>query len=397
MTICIDQLPPELRRIQFAQSNVLCELDKVQRLRESCLPEGLAFYAGRVLEASAHEVVARLKFKPSNKAFDNLELMAATGCVDDGYLACGHALRRIATDARHMLRPIGGDEQDTIIALLQLWIEWLAHFITGQAYGETPAQLSTPWSAATEMVRSLVDGSPEQLNNWVDDRGLPDTRLLKDSSTAAFLCERITDARHPAADALTLMCADKFKSVRFLQLRALYLSRNHRAQEAISYLLPTLRRRFGDDAETLGILGGASKNLWLKDRNLDRLQDARKYYQRTPGDGKSSYYLLINAAATALWLGEEPQARALAYQSQERLKEFGLNSQWAHSPLASYWIVATLAEAQLIGRNFKLAKKLYERAKALDHTGGRWTRTQEQLRVHLEFLSDARALLASLV
>lgn len=392
------QLPPELCRIRFAESDIPNELAHVAFLRAHQMPEGMAFYAGRILEATAHEVVKRLGLNPSDKAFVNVDLIGATGQIADGYLACGHALRRIANDARHLLRPIGTDEQDTVIALLQIWLEWLTHFVRGDTADATPSAMPVEWSEAVMMIRALVDGSLTKLNEWVHPQGDADNRLLAESTTAAFLCERLTDARHPAAENLIARCLQRFGSQkRFRQLRALHLSRNGRAAEAIEHLRPVLRWKYGDNSETLGILGGACKNLWLKDRDLTHLQNARSYYARTPGEGRSNYYLLVNAAATSLWLRDEAGARTFAHQALQDLGNFGLTDQWARSPLANFWMVATLAEVHLIMGNTKLAKDLYDRARSLDHTNGRWTRTQEQLRIHLEFLPNAQQVMQSMI
>ena len=53
-------------------------------------------------------------------------------------------------------------------------------------------------------------------------------------------------------------------------------------------------------------------------------------------------------------------------------------------------MVATLAEANFLAEKYAIAFALYEQACTFDVTGGRWARTIEQLRLHLESLSDPK-------
>jgi hypothetical protein len=395
--IDIKEVPTSYNVIRFPGSDLALELGKLATLQGKGLSEAVAFYAGRVVEASAEDMAKRLGYTAALSLAEHMDLIGLSGRIDDGYLACGNALRRIGNHARHLDRAITGDEEATIIAMLQLWLESYQIFINNDVERCDGNLALKDWSGMTPIVRLLACGGKAELESLIAPDGSVDHHLLTEATMAAFVGERFTDARLPAAQALTAKCMTKFpRDKRVQQIRALFLSRNGRAEEAIMVLKRVLKWKKGQDIETLGILGGAFKNLWLKDGDSGKLAEANRYYTRTPDDRSSSYYLLINAAATALWLGQAEEARAHAFQAIEALKKFGVTEQWALSSETSYWLVATLAEAQLIWGKVKPAQRLYEHARNIDNMGGRWARTLEQLNIHLRFLPNARGQMEAL-
>lgn len=392
MTWHIDRtaLPSAPRLRDYPQFVIEAELDKLNTIREAGLPDAAAFYAGRIVEATCTDIISRLglrtsKSSSSESLHTTLDLIANSGRIDDGVVACANVIRRIGNHARHMDRPILAGEEPTIIALLQLWVEsWIA-FVKSNP-GATLLQESN-WSELTPLMRQLVGGEPDQLASLFDANGACPSGFIDEPTLAGFLAERTVDAVMPQADGLTQELVRRFPKVkRVQQIRALFLSRNARAAEAIKVLEPVVRWRYGDDRETLGILGGAYKNLWIETQDNAHLQRAHSYYRRAPCDGESGYYLLINAAATGLWLGDTAQARAQAYAAEENLKRYGIDETYLLGTDYVYWLTATLAEAKLLMGKVKPALRLYEHAQRTDRSGGRWKRTCTQLAVHLRYL-----------
>lgn len=376
---------------RFSGTDLANELNKVASVTGRSLPDAVAFYAGRIVEVSVEDSVKRLGYRSADSVAEHLDLIGMSPRIDDGYLACGNALRRISNHARHMDRPILDDEEATIIAMLQLWLEWYWGFIGQNVMSTEGTSVLRDWSTMTPTMRILVRGNKNELQGLVNSDGSLDSHLFDEATIAAFIGERLTDAQLPAAEAVTQNAVYLFqKDKRLRQVRALFLSRNDRSEDAVFELNRVLRWKYGQDSETLGILGGAYKNLWMKNGVDSHLLEAHRCYASVPQDGKTNYYLLINAAATALWLGRLEDARSCAFQAVEALKKFGVTEKWALSANSNYWLVATLAEAQLIWGKTKSACNLYARAKAIDKTEGRWMRTCEQLKIHLRFLPDIR-------
>lgn len=156
--------------------------------------------------------------------------------------------------------------------------------------------------------------------------------------------------------------------VRLRQLMALALARTGASRLARG-LLEELVAAGVVDEETLGLLARACKDLWEESTDPvvarqfltlahDRYAEA---YRRWGG-----YWSGINAATTALLLGDETGAALLA----GRLRARCLQLRESAAPGEAYWIVATLGEASLLLRRWDEAEAWYREAVDLGH--GRW-------------------------
>ncbi|MCC8395830.1 hypothetical protein LJ656_24910 [Paraburkholderia sp. MMS20-SJTR3] len=368
---------------------LLDELKKLARLHLAGLPDAVAFYAGRIVEGLASAALQIHHLYAGSTVIESLDTLALSGKVSDGALLCGHAIRRLANEARHLERSVLVDEEATIVALLQLWVEWFV-----SACGASTASQSfswNDWSSRTPMLRTLAAGSqPEMVAlSTHEDQLQP---LLADSATAAFVAERLVDCNAATADRFTRAAKDRFPhNRRITQIRALHFSRAQNPEQAIRLLLPLRNgnpRRL--DIETIGILGGAYKTRWLQSRISAHLKCAYDTYTLPVADAPRSHYLQINIAATALWMDKAALARSHAQAAIDLLAEQKITSDEALEGTVNYWMVATLAEAQLLVGNDWLASVLYAKASATDNPTGPWARTAAQLRVHLEFLPKTR-------
>ncbi len=161
--------------------------------------------------------------------------------------------------------------------------------------------------------------------------------------------------------------------MRLRQLEALYWSRRGSTEGAAAHLhkarqaLETLRPGGSPaDEETHGILGGVYKRLseleaavpsWLR-RCHEEYRRGWELSQQT------NNYLGINAASTALWLGEKEEANRLAAevrQTLDALREALRTSEGGPRTL-TYWDQATLAEACLLLGDLERSRTLYAEA-----------------------------------
>ncbi|WP_201697763.1 tetratricopeptide repeat-containing protein [Paraburkholderia hiiakae] len=372
-------------QIRVGPETLLDELAKLAKLQTAALPDAVAFFAGRVLEGLAASATQAFQLRPAETVIENLDALALTGRIDDGILMCAHAIRRLANEARHLERSIGVDEEATIVALLQIWIEWYLSAADGAADAHTADW--NDWSSRTPVLRTLAFGARDAIIAPTTNEAL--TPLLADASTAAFAGERLIDCRTPAAEAFTRAAIDRYpRNRRVVQVRALHFSRTGHIDQAERLLLPIRNgnpRRL--DAETVGILGGAYKNKWMHTRNVKHLQSAWQTYGLSFPGAADSYYLTINVAATALWLGKNGEARSKAQATLELLDQRGIAPTLALEQHVSYWMTATLAEALLLVGDSWKASMLYSKAKQLDSLGGQWSRTAAHLSLHLDRLN----------
>ena len=151
--------------------------------------------------------------------------------------------------------------------------------------------------------------------------------------------------------------------LRLRQLRGLALARSGAAERA-NRAMRELIAEGHQDGETLGILARTHKDLAA--RATERVERARHLeeaflaYQRgyeaaiRLRNDEGAYFTGINAASLSLLLGETRRARELAGAVRARCRE---QLDRSGAP-ASYWLLATLAEAALV---------LGERAEAAEH------------------------------
>lgn len=151
------------------------------------------------------------------------------------------------------------------------------------------------------------------------------------------------------------LLAGQAPTLRVRQLRAFALRKRERFDEAIP-LLETLAREYPTDAETIGLLAGSYKALWLKagDKNL-----ARKAYQLHSDMYARQHDVFngINAAALALHCGDKPRMYQYAGEVVDALLK---------RPVAGLdrWDLASLGEGFLLMERLDHARDWYGQAAA---------------------------------
>ena len=188
---------------------------------------------------------------------------------------------------------------------------------------------------------------------------------------------------------------------RLRQLRGLALARSGALRRANRELLD-LRARGCIDGETLGLLARTHKELGLgasdAEERAKHLKSAYEIYRAGYDESTKlgavfdGYYTGINAAATALLLGDRDLACQIA-SDVERLCLQALGGS-ADSPGADYWTKATLAEAALICGDLESAEQRYAAASlAAGRRYGDISSTRHQARLLLEHLGESPAWL----
>ncbi len=147
------------------------------------------------------------------------------------------------------------------------------------------------------------------------------------------------------------------RSLRPQQLRALALARLKRWKDA-RQILGELYEAGERDPETLGIYARTWMDRYDETGDTVALRKSRDLYAEAFAAAPKDYYTGINAASKSVFLGELDTAATYAAKVEAIVGT-------AAKP-GDYWHTATVAEVQLIRRNFDAAAKLYASAVAMN-------------------------------
>jgi len=346
------------------------DLDAINRALAGDMPEAAIFYCGRALEVTSARAISSLNLDPGMQVFANLEMLERLSCITRPALYLGHALRRLANDARHILRPLSRHDADFAALCLGPWLEWYMRdyflgpqaAVTDNSFG-VRSPLAT--GAVAEALRLLNRADEEDVSDRV--LALRKDEIVAIPALAAMVAEvLISDGR--AGDAqivLQLALAQVPQDLRLNQLYALGLRRAGRGDEALA-LLQSLSGKYQEDEETLGITAGALKSNWEHGRGpVDALGRAAKLYAKGFQISRErNLYLGVNCAALELWQGD---ARAKEHAAHV-VELFGArNARLSASGIdvaarRDYYDLVTEAEALLLSGQGASARDLYRRA-----------------------------------
>lgn len=142
-------------------------------------------------------------------------------------------------------------------------------------------------------------------------------------------------------------------SLRPRQLRALALARLKKWKEA-RHILGELYEAGEKDPETVGIYARTWMDRYDETGEIQALRRSRDLYSEAFNASPKDYYTGINAAAKSVFLGELEEAEKYAARVESLVGT-------ATKP-GDYWLTATVAEVQLIRRNFEVAGAIYAAA-----------------------------------
>lgn len=217
---------------------------------------------------------------------------------------------------------------------------------------------------------STADGIMGALNKWEKVAPVP-------KNVPLIAAEKILGM---GAARLALQVLDANDTTRAKELRALAFSllREHDKAHSIISALPV-------SAESGGIAGGILKRRYLESQNEIWLRGAFDQYDRLYEVTKDPYPG-INAAATALWLGDMELSRTRAEEVAAIVK---LKPEYKRD----HWDWATLGEAHLLCGAIELAKKCYQKAVSLASFLARDISVmRKQVRISLRALDKSESL-----
>jgi tetratricopeptide (TPR) repeat protein len=197
-----------------------------------------------------------------------------------------------------------------------------------------------------------------------------DSRFHRTAVFPAILAEiRLSRGEHGEAFGVLSAGLSRFPDdLRLRQLMGLYWSRQGQLEKALHWLEP-LATRFDADDETAGMTAGVYKRKWQADKaNRNDLEKAyRAYRDAWKKSNKKNTYLGINSATTALWLGRADEARRVATEVEELLRDrlTALPRDLMDPGLAlSFWDQVTLAEAHALQGAWDAAERTWREALA---------------------------------
>ncbi len=371
---------PELQlsapNLRVGQWDLARDLAQLERVLSVGADEAAVIYCGRILDVVSAHAASLATGESALQSYSNLTRLADLGLLAPGTAALLHALRRLANCVRHAASSLAPPDTAVALVLLERLLNW---YFTRCLVG--------PRDLGVRLVEfSLGDDSLRQLLQLLDDDHPPLDELAQHWKSqnvwmvspvpGALYAERLLAVRDlPNALSILSTMLDSFPGdIRLRQLQALGLRVQGRLDEALAQL-ETLNGEAPNDPETLGILGGTMKRLWVVDerwQNLPRgrqdvlIQAARIYYDAWCRSGRSHTYTGINAASLALVTGKTKRSREIAgrilqlFEGRQRL-----SLRVAVMPFSDYWDRVTHAEAMLLLGRVDLARIEYRNAMAV--------------------------------
>jgi hypothetical protein len=341
------------------------DLNALDNVRSVDAFEAVVFYAVRIVEVMARTVLRPI-CTPSDHLAQNLNLLGNHCSLPRSLLRWLHRLRELGNDNRHINRILTMEDADVAFAVVLRWLNW---YFCEYSYGPF-------YSGIVIYNRSLDALLPRKLFDLITQLDHADKAFLASLQLNQPDCELLLTPILPAVLVEVLLSRDRLdealpilrearaqrrfpRDLRLAQLEGLYYSRLARQKhdprhlETARRLLESLRPAdSAADQETLGIRAGVYKQLSEMnndDRNwLQRCHET--YRQGWERSRNQNNYLGINAAATALWLGDENTAKTIANRVCANLEELTAQltaaEDGSHAP--AFWDQVALAEAYLV-------------------------------------------------
>ena len=358
----------------FSLKDDLVELSKVSKAETvHCTILSCA----RILEVLVADALCDLA---TANVFANLETLQSLNLVSSANLNWMHSTRRTGNDVRHVRRRVDPQEAELALLFTERCLEWFFcryhpnDRLRSITTDEQPIGLcdSTALRAAVEAFDSSVF-NPVAVADETLQSG--ESVFANCAPLSGALAEELIncDKFEPAERVLNWAEARFPDDLRILQLRGLYWRRsakrpehNGDLQRAIEHMEP-LYRKYGNDDETIGIMAAMYKALWEKNEtDTDSLRKAHRAYRTGWKNGrKNNGYLGINAATTALWLGQSEEAELMAADVRDGIHRtmqllILLYSDTHAVPCKlDFWVQLQLGEAHLLLGDLDKARQTY--------------------------------------
>jgi hypothetical protein len=365
-------LPPALLEYGTDHFALGEELQRWLCVHRAGAPEAEIFYAARILEALSADAVRAARLPATPNAFANLDVLRQLNLLPQTTGSWAHALRRTGNVVRHLERRVSADDAELAALFLERWLHWFfAAYRHGPRLAELPLGGLCLHASADPHVRAVMLRLEQGTFDHVDllESPTPErSAVLRSPVLPAVAGELLLEGGDPeAARRIALVALERFPDdLRLTQLVGLSYSRQKDFEQARRWLEPLLER-YRDEEETIGITAGLFKRLaetradggaWLRRAH-------RAYLHGWERSRSTNAYLGVNAASTALLLGQSVLSQELAGGVRDlllrRLALLGGTTANA-SAVLGYWDSATLAEAHLLLREFAAARRAYREA-----------------------------------
>jgi hypothetical protein len=364
-------LPPALLEYSTDHFALGEELQRLRRVQQVGTVEAEIFYAARILESLSAAALRAVRLPAAPNAFANLDVLQQLNLLPPAAGSWAHALRRSGNAVRHLQRRVDADEAELAVLFLERWLGWFfGDYRHGPRLADLPAGGLCLHDRADPALRALMltlDQGTFHPDSLLVGAAAGQRTVLRSPALPAVAAERLLDRGDPeAARRLALAGLERFPDdLRLRQLVGLSYSRQKDLDQARRWLEPLLER-YRDDEETIGITAGLFKRLADAQGDAAWMARAHQGYRRGwERSGQSNAYLGINAASTALFLGQDALARELAggvrNLLQRRLALLGGTASDA-SGVLGFWESVTLAEAHLLLRDLPAARASYREA-----------------------------------
>jgi tetratricopeptide (TPR) repeat protein len=370
----LGRLTPELLDYSTPTFSLKDDLDRLVRVSRVGAPEAVVCYCSRIVEALAADAVGQLQQESSGNMFSDLELLEHLNRLEMAVCCWADAVRRLGNQMRHVLGFVGPVEAQLSIDFAERWLKWyfcrFSHGLCLPGLTRDGEPLGLGMDHGFEPLLRSVEQLECRANN---ETNCPPWSEV--SASAAFLQTPILPAaaaeivldhgqRDEALRILEASLARFPKDLRLRQLMGLYWSRMENFERALEWLEPLYAHQQPDD-ETAGITAAVYKRKWLKNRSDTTFLEKshRAYRQAWKDSKKKNTWLGINAATTALYLGQRKEAADQAQDVERLLRKRAatLPEELRDPRLAfNYWDQATLAEAQLLMGDWPLAQQTYK-------------------------------------
>jgi tetratricopeptide (TPR) repeat protein len=359
-------LPPDMAGYATQHFVLADELHGLTRVQRAGAVEAEIFYAARILEALSAEALRALGLTSTANVFANLDVLHQFGLLSPATAQWAHALRRTGNAVRHVQRRVGPGDAELAALFAERWLVWFfREFSHGPRVSGLPPDGVCLLAAGSDSRRLMAALEGGRFGH--DDILGQAAAVLRAPALPAVAAEILLERKDmEGADAVLSAALDAFPDdLRLNQLMGLRWSRAGELERARAWLEP-LYRKHRDDDETAGITAGVYKRLWHANRDgRDWLARSHKaYFLGWDRSRHTNVYLGINAATTALWLGQEAMARDLARHMHDLLMHRATLlalGRGARESLA-YWDQVTLAEALLLIRDLEGARAAYQEA-----------------------------------
>jgi tetratricopeptide (TPR) repeat protein len=364
------RLAPEVRAFSHERFVLGDDLQRLAAVRKAGAPEAVILYAARILEVLAAAALHAVRLPPTANLFGNLDLLERYNLIPAATRHGAHALRRQGNAVRHVGRLVTHDDADLSVGFTHVVLRW--YFCTHPRGPKLRALTDKGFAIDSdgdyrELLAAL--GHDDADVAALADRYLADDlgRFARTPVLPAVLVERLLDRNDGPRARSVLDRASRIwpEDLRLRQLDGLHLSRSGWLDEAIERL-ETLEKSSAEDEETVGILAGAYKRRWQAERgDLEALKRAHRLYRGGwERARKTSTYLGINAATTALWLGrtDESQRTAADVLSLFEKRATAAADAGLHDITPGPWDLVTFAEARLLLGEIDAAAESYQAA-----------------------------------